>query len=784
MRLRFETNILEVLPQQIGAVQALQDFSHHFADERKVIVLLKAGSRPIGEESGEITDEITVEDAENLALFLRKELPDSEVMYQSSLEENPDIFAASVAKIWSYTPPEKVEKLVEKLGDENQLDLHLAQVKSDIENSFNQEQAMTQAYDPLGFLQHPTILALMESEISFSSDNGRLRMLMISRKNESNIGYKTDARWVAEIQEQLNSWREQKSKEKLSFATELTGGPVFNAEIGTGMEQDMKGTMTVTFSLIAALFLLMQRNWKQLVLISALLGFTFFMTLGIAGWIVGTLNLVSVGFAAILLGLVIDYCVIIARESRQTLQAGCLRKSVSPSILWAATSTAIVFGVLMLSTFTGVAQLGALVMIGLLSGAIVMLVVTPWFFEKWPASPPSRMVTPIFLTSKKSWQLPVILILAAISVFVIKGLPKVSFDLKMVEPQSSRAAQAFEVIQEEFSAWSNQNGIIMLSADSIGELKKRAKLAQTELKQLHNQGNITSAQWPLGLIPDPEAYKKNTSSLKRLIKSQDKILTQTKSAGFSQIGLALDQRILNAFKNQTDLGDDLLKSAAEDELVGLFFDVDDHGRCFVSGRILMTNPITPEGLKQFDGLKRWNAHVTGWSVLQAILLPHVKRDLYMVFIPATLVLLIALMLVFRQWKDTFISVFVLLTSLISVNAIVILTGQQWNFLSGMAIPLIVGAGIDYSIHLIFALRRLDGDFVAVWNGVGKAICFCGTSTTIGFSSLLFASNDMLRSMGLICGVGVLLTMILSLLVIPGLWMLGQRCHRGRLKSFE
>ena len=84
--------------------------------------------------------------------------------------------------------------------------------------------------------------------------------------------------------------------------------------------------------------------------------------------IFGTLNLVSVGFAAILLGLVIDYAIVIIRESAHVEKldskietAKAHRKLVKPSILWAAASTSLVFGVLVLSTFTGVQQLGALI---------------------------------------------------------------------------------------------------------------------------------------------------------------------------------------------------------------------------------------------------------------------------------------------------------------------------------------------------------------------------------------------------------------------------------------
>lgn len=776
-RLHFETEILEVLPQKIGAVQALQDFSHHFADERQVIVLLKAGGHPIGDDddgNGSDEEEVTVEDAESLAMFLRDKFPEAEVRYQSSFEENPELFAGSVARIWSCAPPEQVEALVAVLGDRTKLDAHLAQVKSDLQNSFNQEKAMTQAYDPLGFLQHPAMLSLMESEMSFSSDNDRLRMLMIRRDNESDISYKVDAEWVADIEEQLGLWRARMSGEGTPFATTLTGGPVFNAEIGTGMEKDMKGTITMTSLLIAALFLLVQRNWKQLLLISGLLGLTFLITLGIAGWLIGTLNLVSVGFAAILLGLVIDYAVVIARESHLASRASTLRKLVAPSILWAAASTALVFGVLTMSTFTGVQQLGALVMIGLLSGAIVMLVITPWFFEKFPTNPPTTMMSPIFLPSSQAWKLPLALILLATCVFFIKGRPQVSFDLKMVEPESSQAAHAFGVIQDEFSAWSDQNVILLTSADSIDALKKRVAQAQVELKHLHERGDMVSVQWPIGLIPDPVAYQANRSRLKKLTDSQEWMMAQATSAGFSEAGLSLDRAILTAIQRQATSDEDLIPSSAEDELIGMFFAIDDGGRYFFSGRMLMVNRIGPEDVEKFDGLKRCSVHVTGWSMLQAILLPHVKRDFYVIFIPAALLLLVALMFVFRKWRDTLISISVLVTSLVAINALVVMTGQSWNFLSGMAIPLIVGAGIDYSIHLIFALRRLDGDVVAVWNGVGKAICFCGVSTAVGFSSLLFASNKMLQSMGLLCSVGVLLTMILSLLVIPGMWLLGEK----------
>jgi len=772
MRLHFETDILQVLPQKIPAVRALQDFSKHFSEERQVIVLLES----VGEDA-----ELTVDDAEDLAVFLREQSPDSEVNYRSSFEAHPELFARSVALLWSYAPPEDVAVLQTRFADDATLDAHLKKVKFDLQNSFDQQASMTQAYDPLGFLKHPALESMMESEMSFSSDNGKMRMLMIRHKKESDLGYKADAVWVSEIRSQIDRWLKRMEGEGLRYRYQLTGGPVFNAEIGSGMERDMKGTMSVTLLLIAGLFLLMQRDFKQLLLIVGLLGVTFLLTLGVAGWLIGSLNLVSVGFAAILLGLVIDYAVVIARESRDVSseknQVSGLRQMVAPSIGWAAASTAVVFGVLMMSTFTGVQQLGALVTIGLLSGAAVMLLVTPWYFERFPVAPATRGMTPVFLPSRASFFLPVGVVLISVAVFFWKGGPKVSFDLKMVEPESSEAAQAFESIQNEFAAWSNQNVMLLVSLDSLEGLGKLARSGRVEINQLQRNGVIRSAQWPCELIPSTERFVRNREVLEKWSNSSEKLLERVRLAGFSESGLALDRGVLEAMARLPKSEEALAQMVADDELLGAFFDrevkMKGESRYFFAGRMLMADEVTGDTLKELDGLKRWNVHATGWAILQPILLPHVKQDFYGIFIPAACVLLGMLMVVFRRWKDALISVSVLLTSLVGINAFVVVSGLQWNFLSGMAIPLIVGAGLDYSIHLIFALRRLDGDWREVWNGVGKAIAFCGASTAIGFSSLIFSSNQMLQSMGALCSVGVLLTMVLSLLVIPGLWKWSQ-----------
>jgi predicted RND superfamily exporter protein len=236
----------------------------------------------------------------------------------------------------------------------------------------------------------------------------------------------------------------------------------------------------------------------------------------------------------------------------------------------------------------------------------------------------------------------------------------------------------------------------------------------------------------------------------------DEILAAMDKAGFSDRGRALDAAVLRG------LGE---VPAELDSFTRLFY----HPDGYFVGRIQLAERVDEENVHLVTDLNQEQVTVSGWGVLRLLLLKRVKADLYFLFIPATVVLLTALIAVFRSWKDAFLTAGVLLVVLLLVNALAVLSGRPWNFLSSMAIPLIVGTGIDYSIHLIFALRRCEGDFVRVWNGVGKGILFCGLSTVVGFGSLAFASNEMLQTMGIFCSVGVFLTMSLSVLVVPVVW---------------
>ena len=99
----------------------------------------------------------------------------------------------------------------------------------------------------------------------------------------------------------------------------------------------------------------------------------------------------------------------------------------------------------------------------------------------------------------------------------------------------------------------------------------------------------------------------------------------------------------------------------------------------------------------------------------------------------------------------------------------VLFDWSWNLMNVMALPLLFGAGIDYSIHVQLALRRHGGDVSRVRRTVGRAILLCGSSTAAGFGTLAFASNAGLASLGRVCATGIVIASVTSVALLPVWW---------------
>ena len=126
------------------------------------------------------------------------------------------------------------------------------------------------------------------------------------------------------------------------------------------------------------------------------------------------------------------------------------------------------------------------------------------------------------------------------------------------------------------------------------------------------------------------------------------------------------------------------------------------------------------------------------------MLDEVKHNLWKVLLPMAALVLLSLWLAFGRLTEIFLSLGILLLSGFCLLAVMKLAGWSWNVLNLMALPLLLGTGVDYSLFMQLALRRHGGSLSAAQHSVGRALLLCGGTAVAGiwFTGLLQATHGM------------------------------------------
>jgi len=95
------------------------------------------------------------------------------------------------------------------------------------------------------------------------------------------------------------------------------------------------------------------------------------------------------------------------------------------------------------------------------------------------------------------------------------------------------------------------------------------------------------------------------------------------------------------------------------------------------------------------------------------------------------------------------------------------TGTDFNFVSVLSLPLLLGTGIDYGVHLYERIRH-DGALGPALAHSGKALILSALTTTIGFGSLMLSVHRGVFGLGLVTSLGILLCLLATLVLLPAL----------------
>lgn len=772
-RLRFDTDILSMMPPGLPEVKGLKAFHEAFSRSDELILVISGGE----EDAGSLS-----EAAESLGEMLETQGLVKHARWKPRWDEEPEGIAELLAYLWLNGDHATTAALADKLSPQNSAaSLHKALAKA--ATSLEGIDMVMRAHDPFGFLDHPAVTSLMDSSgqggEAFASEDGRTHLLFADSPAPI-TGYRDAQAWLARLRAAITRWQ---AGDGAGLQVHLTGDPAFSSEIGGAMENDLSGSIGITLGLIGLLFWWMQRRPSLLLGLIGVLVLVFAVAMGLAGWIYGELSIMALSSIEILIGLAVDYGLVICQEAK--LAGHEKRKLLAASgrpVLFGALTTSAVFLALNLGGLPGMAQLGSIVAFGLCAAAVLMLGLYLPFVAKFGVDrQPARGDGRLLPRRNRSRVITGVLVLASLAILVVRGLPGAEFSSDIMRPRNSEAMATLEKVQQAFPSFGGESLGVVVEAKDDQEMLNRISEARRRIAAAKQNGTLRSGTLPDGWWPDAAAQEKNRALLADLAGNRERLLLEADAAGFSPEGIALGRTVLAQLARFTALdGCAFPQSASAREVMRLFLSRGENGGGSLLGSLVPADGVDPSGdeFEKFRAMTGGGIWLSGWSLFKPAIAKLVREDMPRMLVPMFVLLVGMMVLIFRRAGDVVLALFTMVVSTLVMLAVMSVAGLKWNFVNLMATPLLLGTGIDYAIHVTLSLRRTGGDFKELWQGTGKALMFCGASNVIGFGSLVFSSSDALVSLGTVAVIGITLSMATSIFLLPG-WHDGRQAAADR-----
>jgi uncharacterized protein len=766
-RLRFDVEVLDLLPENVRAVAGLKLYQQHFTNARELIVTVQAADADAAKSAAQaIAGKLRV--ATNLV---------SDVTWQPPWQEHPEQTAELIAYLWLNQPPLVFNGLAARLAETN-LATVLAATRDQLATTLSPMDLAQSGYDPFGFTHLPENLTgaatgLGQGDQIFASADGTFRIVFVKARGEL-AGYRECTDWLDAVKKSASVALPVGDKVKISY----TGRPAFVAEISTSMKRDIIQSVGGTAAAIAILFWLAHRRWRPLLWLLTLLAVILASTLALGGLIFGTVSVISMGFAAILLGLAVDYAVVHYQEAlaQPELSVPEIRRAIAPSIFWAAVTTISAFLVLNFGGLPGLAQLGSLVGVGIALSACVMIFafLPPLFPERMqrrnnpvPTSTPAEPAEPLNpLRTKLVFAATAILILSD-AMILFSGLPKMDASADALQPRGSQAYAALDAIQNNLSPERDPLWLI-LAGQNEGEVARKLDAIQPVLENAVSNRVLTSFTSPDALWPRPDFQNRNRATAEKLISERAAFRSAALANGFAENSLGLTDGILDSWQQAVLTADVFWPTSPLCSWIFEKLAARETNQVFAAAFLFpATNAVSLAPLE--SQLPRDGVWLSSWKLLGGTVLDEVRNNLWKLLLPMTGLVMLSLWLAFRRLVEILSSLGVLLLSGLCLLAVMKLSGWSWNLLNLMALPLILGTGVDYSIFMQLALRRHGGDLQLAHRSVGRALLLCGGTAIAGFGSLGLSSNAGMASLGRVCAVGIAANMLFSIFLLPTWW---------------
>jgi hopanoid biosynthesis associated RND transporter like protein HpnN len=145
------------------------------------------------------------------------------------------------------------------------------------------------------------------------------------------------------------------------------------------------------------------------------------------------------------------------------------------------------------------------------------------------------------------------------------------------------------------------------------------------------------------------------------------------------------------------------------------------------------------------------------------------------FVAISLLLLVLL----RSFKDTLLVLVPLVLAGLLTVATLVLLGIPFNFANVIALPLVLGVGVDYGVYLVQRGRAAGAPANILHTSTARAVLFGALITMANFGNLMLARHPGMVGMGLLLTVGLGMTLLCALVLLPSLLAPRTQARRDR-----
>ncbi|WP_341327919.1 MMPL family transporter [Methylotuvimicrobium sp. KM2] len=576
--------------------------------------------------------------------------------------------------------------------------------------------------------------------------------------------------------------------------------------------------------LVCASLWLSYRSVRLLLTTLAALIMGLILTAGFATLAVGHLNIISVAFAVLYIGLGVDYATHLCLRYRECRAAGMNNESaitesinsIGFSLFLCALTTAIGFLGFIPTDYSGVSELGIISSAGMFIGLGLSLSIVPALLKVMPLGKTapfrsSQLSSAIahfpFRHAKAIRTVSILLAIASAAILTQLEFDSSTFNLR--DPSRESASTFKELLSSRNESPYSLTGL----ADSLAEADRRAEALRAlptthealtlssfvagdqedKLYRIEELDMILGAQ--LKQFGKPLLANDQRDAAIRFAVTLQKAIDEATTA----VPIPILKTLLARINSYIEFADrqpepNAEYSQLEQNILGLLpytmqrlsisltaqaYDLNDlppyitdHWQSKTGLYKIMITPeknlnIVSHREAFVNDVQSIDTTVSGLPIIDkasgdAIILSFVEA-----FACAFAAIVMLMLIITKNIRDTLLMIGSLLLATLLTGATNVLLNNPFNFANIIALPLLMGMGVDSGIHVVHRLNSHWSNGVdLLQSSTARGVLFSSLTTLCSFSSLAFTPHPGTSSMGLLLAIGISFTIICTLIVLP------------------